>query len=57
VVGVSGALYANYSGPYSAARESMGKVDVCGDGVLLYVVCLGLPCKVKTRFESSASRS
>jgi hypothetical protein len=38
--------------------ESMGTVDVCGgDGVPLHVVCLGLPCKVKTRFESSASRS
>jgi hypothetical protein len=35
----------------------MGTVDVCGDGVPLHVVCLGLPCKVKTRFESSASRS
>jgi hypothetical protein len=23
----------------------MGTVDVCGDGVLLHVVCLGLPCK------------
>jgi hypothetical protein len=38
-------------------RGSMGTVDVCGDGVPLYVVCLGLPCKVKTRFESSASCS
>jgi hypothetical protein len=28
-------------------RESMGTVDVCGDGVPLHVVCLGLPCKVK----------
>ena len=24
---------------------SMGTVDVCGDRVLLHVVCLGLPCK------------
>jgi hypothetical protein len=30
----------------SVARESMGMVDVCGDRVLLYVVCLGFPCKV-----------
>jgi hypothetical protein len=34
--------------PYSVARESMGTDDVCGDGVTLHVVCLGLPCKVKT---------
>jgi hypothetical protein len=33
--------------PWSAAEESMGMVDVCGDGVPLYVVCLGLPCKDK----------
>jgi hypothetical protein len=39
-----------------ANGEPMGPVNVCGDGVLLHVVCLGLPCKVKTRFESSASR-
>jgi hypothetical protein len=25
----------------------MGTVDVCGDGVFLHVVCLGLPCKDK----------
>jgi hypothetical protein len=25
----------------------MGMADVCGDGVSLHVVCLGLPCKVK----------
>jgi hypothetical protein len=31
--------------------------NVCGDGVPRHVVCLGLPCKVETRFESSASRS
>jgi hypothetical protein len=43
--------------PCFVARESMGMVDVCGDGVPHHVVCLGLPCKVKTRFESSASRS
>jgi hypothetical protein len=43
--------------PWSVARESMGTFDVCGDGVPRHVVCLGLPCKVKTRFESSASRS
>jgi hypothetical protein len=24
----------------------MGTVDMCGDGVLLHVVCLGLPSKV-----------
>jgi hypothetical protein len=40
-----------------ANGESMGMVDVCGDGVPLHVVCLGLPCKAKTRFELSASRS
>jgi hypothetical protein len=33
--------------PCSVARESMGKVDVCGDGVPRHVVCLRLPCKVK----------
>jgi hypothetical protein len=27
--------------------ELMGTVDVCGNGVLLHVVCLDLPCKVK----------
>jgi hypothetical protein len=43
--------------PCSVARESMGTIDVCGDGVPLHVVCLGLPFKVKTPFESSASRS
>jgi hypothetical protein len=25
----------------------VGTVDVCGDGVPLHVVCLGLPCKDK----------
>jgi hypothetical protein len=35
----------------------MGMTDVCGDGVPLHVMRLGLPCKVKTRFESSTSRS
>jgi hypothetical protein len=44
------------SEPLSVDRESMGTVDVCGDGVPRHVVCLGLPWKVKTRFESSASR-
>jgi hypothetical protein len=43
--------------PCSVARESMRIVGVCGDGVPRHVVCLGLPCKVKTRFESSTSRS
>jgi hypothetical protein len=33
--------------PYSVTRESMGTIDVCGDGVPLHVLCLGLPCKVK----------
>jgi hypothetical protein len=33
--------------PYSVARESMGTVDVCGDGVPRHIVCLGLPCKDK----------
>jgi hypothetical protein len=32
--------------PYSVDGESMGTVDVCGDGVPCHVVCLGLPCKV-----------
>ncbi len=34
--------------PLSVDGESMGTVDVCGDGVPRHVVCLGLPCKVKT---------
>jgi hypothetical protein len=42
---VSGALYANDNGPCSADGESMRTFDVCGDGVLLHVVCLGLPRK------------
>jgi hypothetical protein len=42
---VCGALYANDSGPCSADGESMGTIDVCGDRVLLHVVCLGLLCK------------
>jgi hypothetical protein len=33
-------------GPLSVARESIGTIYVCGDGVPRYVVCLGLPCKV-----------
>jgi hypothetical protein len=33
-------------GPLSIARESMGMIDVCGDGVPHYIVSLGLPCKV-----------
>jgi hypothetical protein len=41
----------------AANGELMGTVDICGDGVPSHVVCLGLPCKDKTRFESSASRS
>jgi hypothetical protein len=47
VAGVSIALYANDSGPCSIDGESMGTVDVSGDGMLLHVMCLGLPCKVK----------
>jgi hypothetical protein len=43
--------------PCSVARESMGTVVVCGDGVPRHVVCLGFPCKVETPFESSPSRS
>jgi hypothetical protein len=31
----------------SVDEESMGTVDVCGDGVPRHVVCLGLPCKDK----------
>jgi hypothetical protein len=41
--------------PLSVDRESMGTVDVCGDEVPRHVMCLGLPCKVKTQFELSAS--
>jgi hypothetical protein len=41
----------------AANGESMGTIDVCGGGEPRHVVCLGLPCKDKTRFESSASRS
>jgi hypothetical protein len=33
-------------GPLSIARESMGTVDMCEDGVPRHVVCLGLPYKV-----------
>jgi hypothetical protein len=43
--------------PCSVDEESMGTVDMCGDGVPRHVMCLGLPCKVETRFKSSASRS
>jgi hypothetical protein len=42
------------SDSWSVGRESMGTIDVYVDGVPLYVVCLGLPYKVKTRFKSSA---
>jgi hypothetical protein len=42
---VSGALYAKAVCP-GREWESMGTVDVCGDGVPLIVMCLGLPCKV-----------
>jgi hypothetical protein len=48
--GVSGALYAKAVSP---GHER----GIDGDRMPLHVVCLGLPCKVKTRFESSASRS
>jgi hypothetical protein len=41
--------------PCSVARELTETIDVCGDRVPLFVLCLGLPCKVKTQFESSAS--
>jgi hypothetical protein len=43
--------------PLSVDRKSMGTVEVCGYRVPCHVMCLGLPCKVKTQFESSASRS
>jgi hypothetical protein len=43
--------------PYSVDGESMRTVDMCGGGVPRHVVCLGLPCKVKTRFKLSASCS
>jgi hypothetical protein len=56
MAGVSGALYAKAVRP-GREREIDGAVDVCGDGVPLHVVCLDLLCKVKTRFESSASRN
>jgi hypothetical protein len=39
----------------SVDGESMGTIDMCGDKVPLHVVCLDLPCKVKTRFESSTA--
>jgi hypothetical protein len=32
--------------PLFVDGESMGTVDVCGDGVPRHVLCLGLPCKV-----------
>jgi hypothetical protein len=38
-------------GALAANRESMGTVDMCGDGVPLHVVCLGLPCKVKNSIQ------
>jgi hypothetical protein len=41
----------------AASGGSMGMIDVCGDEVSRHVVCLGLPCKVKTQFELSASYS
>jgi hypothetical protein len=54
--GVSGALYAKAVSP----GRKWG-IDGDGwhvwDGVPWHVVCLGLPCKDKTRFESSASLS
>jgi hypothetical protein len=30
----------------SRERGIDGTIDVCGDGVPLHIVCLGLPCKV-----------
>jgi hypothetical protein len=30
----------------------MGTVDMCGDGVPLHFVCLGLPCKVKNSIRT-----
>jgi hypothetical protein len=33
-------------GPLSVDGESMGTIDMCGDGVARHVECLGLPCKV-----------
>jgi hypothetical protein len=53
---VGGALHAKAVSP-GRERGIDGTVDVCGDGVPLHVVWLGLPCTVKTRFESSVSRS
>jgi hypothetical protein len=44
------------SGSCSIDGESMGMIDVFGDGVP-YDVCLSLLCEVKTRFELSASHS
>jgi hypothetical protein len=46
-VGVSEAFVRQGGEPCSVARESMGTVDVGGDGVPRHVVCLGLPCKDK----------
>jgi hypothetical protein len=56
--------HASYGGckcsHYTAAAGVSGALHakvVSGDGVPLHLVCLGLPCKDKTRFKSSASRS
>jgi hypothetical protein len=40
--GVSGALHAKAVSP-GRERGINGTADVCGDGVPLHVVCLGLP--------------
>jgi hypothetical protein len=55
--GTIGALYAKVVSPVLLPGKRWGRLTCVGDGVPLYVVCLGLPCMVKTRFESSTSRS
>jgi hypothetical protein len=55
--GVNRALYAKVVSPDLLLGNRWGRLICVGDGVPLHVVCLGLPCKVKTRFESSASRN
>jgi hypothetical protein len=55
-VRVSGALHAKAVSPGHERGIDRDEWYVWGQSAL-HVVCLGLPCKVKTRFESSASRS
>jgi hypothetical protein len=55
-LGTIRALYAKAVSPVLLPGNRWGRLTCVGDGVPLHVVCLGLPCKVKIRFESSASR-